>query len=44
MTDYQFKAIIKLVLHAIDSSENIEDAKAKLRELLPKDEKGDGEE
>lgn len=38
MTDYQFKTILKMVLDILDSSENIEEAKEKVRNLLTDEE------
>lgn len=34
MTDYQFKTILKIILDILDSSENIEEAREKIRKLL----------
>ncbi len=39
MTDYQFKTILKMVLEILDNSDNIEEAREKIKKLLADEEK-----
>lgn len=39
MTDYQFKTILKMVLDILESSKDIEEARAKVEKLLKDEEK-----
>ncbi len=39
MTDYQFKTLLKMVLDILESSEDIESAKERVKKLLEDEEK-----
>ena len=37
MTDYQFRALLEMVLKIVDKSESVEEAASSIRDLLKKD-------